>query len=93
MCEPRFHGLESDVSLLKFHVARIRSDIPEMTSQVRALQAELDRMRCSLDTLRKEVRRDYVPWDVVYRRCERFLNICSLGMAAVMVFALVHRFQ
>ena len=93
MYEARFARLESESSVSRDSVARIRAEMSEAKTQVRALQAELDRVKCSLDTLRSEVRRDYVPWDVVYRRCERFLNFCVLGMAAVLVFALAHGFK
>jgi uncharacterized coiled-coil protein SlyX len=93
MYDARFARLESESSFSKGNVARIQIDLAEAKSQVRTLQAELDRVKCSLDTLRNEVRRDYAPWDVVYRRCERFLNFCALGMAAVLVLALAHGFK
>ena len=93
MYEARVTRLESESSVSKDNVARIRIDLAEAKSQVRTLQAELNRVKCSLDTLRNEVRRDYVPWDVVYRGCMRFLNLCALGMAAVLVFALAHGFK
>ena len=93
MYEARFSRLESGSSVSRDKVTRIQIDLSEAKSQVRTLQVELNRMKCSLDTLRNEVRCHYVRWDVVYRRCERFLNICALGMAAVLVFALAHGFK